>query len=218
VANGEGLAVTLLCDNSGSMRGKSVISTAVWACLASELMDSLGVQHEILGFTTRSWKGGKCREEWLSNGKPGTPGRLCEIRHIVYKAFADSANDVMANCAVMLREGILKENIDGEALLWASERLLKHRVEKRLMFVISDGAPVDDSTLSTNSPTFLANHLKQVVSWIEANAEIDLHAIGIEFEANYYAKAQQVTAPRIGLPIIQQVVRTLVDRVGSEVG
>jgi cobaltochelatase CobT len=212
IAAGDGVAVTVLCDNSGSMRGKRVTAVAVWACIVSNILDACGVQHEILGYTTRSWKGGMSREQWLAGGRTLNPGRLCDLRHIVYKSFTDSANDVMTNCATMMRQGLLKENIDGEALLWASGRLEDFAAKKKLMFVITDGSPVDDSTISTNTSLFLDKHLRQVAGWIDNHSEIALCAIGIDAKAIHYVDSTLVSETNIGLPIIQRVVGAIAER------
>lgn len=177
------LAVTLLVDNSGSMRGQRIIDVAAWCLLIVEWMDRLGIPTEILGFTTRAWKGGQSRELWLANGKPWNPGRLNDLRHLVYKSFSASAEISAPNFGVMAREGLLKENIDGEALLWAASRLENHPAKKKILFVLSDGAPVDDSTLSVNPGNFLEKHLRSVIS--ELSTRMALYAIGSN-AATYY--------------------------------
>jgi cobaltochelatase CobT len=177
------LAVTLLIDNSGSLRGKRIIDAAAWCLLIVEWMERLGIPTEILAFTTRAWKGGQSRELWLANGTPWKPGRLNDLRHLVYKSFSASAEISAPNFGVMAREGLLKENIDGEALLWASSRLENHPAKKKILFVLSDGAPIDDSTLSVNPGNFLEQHLRSVVS--DLSKRITLYAIGYN-AATYY--------------------------------
>ena len=155
--------VTLLIDNSGSMRGRPITVAALSADILARTLERCGVKVEILGFTTRSWKGGKARDEWIKNGRPANPGRLNEIRHIIYKSANNPWRRSKTNLGLMLREGILKENIDGEAIAWATERLTKRSEKRKILMVISDGAPVDDSTLSTNSGSYLDKHLRQVI-------------------------------------------------------
>lgn len=182
------LAVSVLIDNSGSMRGTKITHTAAWCLLISEWMDRLRIPHEVLGYTTRAWKGGQSRELWLSSGKPKSPGRLNDLRHLVYKSFSASVGDSAPNFGVMAREGLLKENIDGEAILWAMARLGRQPSPNKLLFVISDGAPVDDSTLSVNPGNFLEKHLRAVID--EAGQQIKLYAIGVEYDvARYYPNA-----------------------------
>jgi hypothetical protein len=179
------LAVSILIDNSGSMRGNKIIHTAAWCLVIIEWMDRLGIPTEILGFTTRAWKGGRSREAWLADGKPRDPGRLNDLRHLVYKSFAMTAEVSAPNFGMMAREGLLKENIDGEALLWASARLRKQKARNKMLFVFSDGAPVDDSTISVNAANFLHSHLRAVIA--KLSKDISLHAIGIEHDvAAYY--------------------------------
>jgi cobaltochelatase CobT len=178
------LAVSILIDNSGSMRGTPILETAAWCLLIMEGMDRLGIPTEILGFTTRAWKGGQSREAWFAGGKPSRPGRLNDIRHLVYKSFSTTTEVAAPNFGVMALEGLLKENIDGEALLWASSRLQDQPAKKKILFVFSDGAPVDDSTLSVNPGTYLENHLKAVIT--ELSKRISLHAIGIGHDVSRY--------------------------------
>ena len=182
--------VTLLIDNSGSMRGRPITVAALSADILTRTLERCGVKVEILGFTTRSWKGGKARDEWIQKGRPSNPGRLNEIRHIIYKSANNPWRRAKTNLGLMLREGILKENIDGEAIEWATERLNKRSEKRKILMVISDGAPVDDSTLSTNSGSYLDKHLRQVIKKTESNANIELLAIGIGHDvARYYKQA-----------------------------
>ena len=178
--------VTLLIDNSGSMRGRPITVAALSADILARTLERCGVKVEILGFTTRSWKGGKARDEWIKNGRPANPGRLNEIRHIIYKSANSPWRRSKTNLGLMLREGILKENIDGEAIEWASERLNKRPENRKILMVISDGAPVDDSTLSTNSGSYLDKHLRNIIKKIEINSNIELLAIGIGHDVTRY--------------------------------
>ena len=178
--------VTLLIDNSGSMRGRPITVAALSADILARTLERCGVKVEILGFTTRSWKGGKARDEWIKNGRPANPGRLNEIRHIIYKSANNPWRRSKTNLGLMLREGILKENIDGEAIAWATERLTKRSEKRKILMVISDGAPVDDSTLSTNSGSYLDKHLRQVIKKTESNPNIELLAIGIGHDVTRY--------------------------------
>ncbi|MGI9414320.1 MAG: cobaltochelatase subunit CobT [Hyphomicrobiales bacterium] len=182
--------VTLLLDNSGSMRGRPITVAATCADILARTLERCGVKVEILGFTTRAWKGGQCREQWLASGKPDAPGRLNDLRHIVYKAADSPWRRSRRNLGLMMREGLLKENIDGEALLWAHSRLLARHEQRRIMMVISDGAPVDDSTLSVNSGNYLEQHLRQVIEEIETRSPVELIAIGIGHDVTrYYRRA-----------------------------
>ena len=180
--------VTLLIDNSGSMRGRPITVAALSADILTRTLERCGVKVEILGFTTRSWKGGKARDEWIKNGRPSNPGRLNEIRHIIYKSASNPWRRSKTNLGLMLREGILKENIDGEAIAWATDRLNKRSEKRKILMVISDGAPVDDSTLSTNSGSYLDKHLRQIIKKTEANSNIELLAIGIGHDVTRYYK------------------------------
>ena len=161
----------LLIDNSGSMRGRPISIAAMCGDILARTLERCGVTSEILGFTTRAWKGGQSREAWLAEGRPPTPGRLNDLRHIVYKRADEPYRHARKNLGLMMREGLLKENIDGEALLWAHRRLLARPEERRILMVISDGAPVDDSTASANGGTYLERHLRQVIGWIETQVE-----------------------------------------------
>jgi len=182
--------VTLLIDNSGSMRGRPITIAAMSTDILARTLERCGVQVEILGFTTRAWKGGAAREKWLSDGKPSSPGRLNDLRHIIYKDAESPWRHARANLGLMLREGLLKENIDGEALLWAYSRLMARREQRKIMMVISDGAPVDDSTLSANQGNYLEEHLRRVIDWIETKTDVQLIAIGIGHDVTrYYRRA-----------------------------
>ena len=186
--------VTLLIDNSGSMRGRPITIAAICADILSRTLERCSVKVEILGFTTKNWKGGKSREEWNKNNKPKNPGRLNDLRHIIYKSADIHWRQSKKNLGLMLKEGLLKENIDGEAISWAFNRLKKRKEERKILMVISDGAPVDDSTLSVNSGNFLEKHLKKVVKFIESKSEIEILAIGIGHDVSrYYNKAIKIT-------------------------
>jgi len=186
--------VTLLIDNSGSMRGRPITIAALCADILSRTLERCDVKVEILGFTTKNWKGGKSREEWNKNNKPKNPGRLNDLRHIVYKSADTHWRQSKKNLGLMLKEGLLKENIDGEAISWAYSRLKKRKEERKILMVISDGAPVDDSTLSVNSGDFLEKHLKKTVKFIENKSDIEILAIGIGHNVSrYYSKAIKIT-------------------------
>ncbi len=180
--------VTILIDNSGSMRGRPIMVAAVCADILARTLERCGVKTEILGFTTRAWKGGQAREEWLKAGKPPQPGRLNDLRHIIYKAADAPWRRARRNLGLMMREGLLKENIDGEALMWAHHRLIGRPEQRRILLVISDGAPVDDSTLSVNSGHYLERHLREVIGEIEAKSPVQLIAIGIGHDVTRYYK------------------------------
>jgi cobaltochelatase CobT len=186
--------VTLLLDNSGSMRGRPIMVAACCADILARTLERCGVKVEILGFTTRAWKGGHSREEWLNSLKPPLPGRLNDLRHIVYKAADAPWRRSRRNLGLMMREGLLKENIDGEALAWAHSRLIARPEQRRILMMISDGAPVDDSTLSVNSGSYLERHLRQVIEEIETHSSVELLAIGIGHDVTrYYRRAVTVT-------------------------
>jgi len=180
--------VTLLLDNSGSMRGRPITVAATCADILARTLERCGVKVEILGFTTRAWKGGQAREKWLAANKPTNPGRLNDLRHIVYKSADTPWRRARRSLGLMMREGLLKENIDGEALIWAHNRLLAWSEQRRILMVISDGAPVDDSTLSVNSGNYLERHLRQVIADIEGRSPIELIAIGIGHDVTQYYK------------------------------
>ena len=186
--------VSLLIDNSGSMRGRPITIAALCADILSRTLERCSVKVEILGFTTKNWKGGKSRESWNKNGKVKHPGRLNDLRHIIYKSADSQWRQSKKNLGLMLKEGILKENIDGEAIMWAYSRLKKRKEERKILMVISDGAPVDDSTLSVNSGDYLEKHLKKVVKLIENKEDIEILAIGIGHDVSrYYKKAIKIT-------------------------
>ncbi|MBC8049636.1 MAG: cobaltochelatase subunit CobT [Chitinophagales bacterium] len=186
--------VTLLLDNSGSMRGRPIMVAACCADILARTLERCGVKVEILGFTTRQWKGGQSREQWLANGKPPMPGRLNDLRHIVYKSADMPWRRARRNLGLMMREGLLKENIDGEALAWAHGRMLARPERRRILMMISDGAPVDDSTLSVNSGSYLEKHLRQVIEEIETRSMVELIAIGIGHDVTrYYRRAVTIT-------------------------
>jgi cobaltochelatase CobT len=188
--------VTLLLDNSGSMRGRPIMVAACCAEILARTLERCGVKVEILGFTTKAWKGGQAREAWLAAGKPGNPGRLNDLRHIIYKSADAPWRRSKRSLALMMREGLLKENIDGEALAWAHKRLLGRQEHRRILMMISDGAPVDDSTLSVNSGSYLEYHLRQVIDEIENRSPIELLAIGIGHDVTrYYRRAVTITDP-----------------------
>ena len=186
--------VTLLIDNSGSMRGRPITIAAICADILSRTLERCSVKVEILGFTTKNWKGGKSREEWNKKNKPKNPGRLNDLRHIIYKSADTHWRQSKNNLGLMLKEGLLKENIDGEAISWAFNRIKKRKEERKILMVISDGAPVDDSTLSVNSGDFLEKHLKKIVKFIETKTDIEILAIGIGHDVSrYYSKAIKIT-------------------------
>ncbi|OYY69108.1 cobaltochelatase subunit CobT [Sphingomonas sp. 28-63-12] len=199
--------VTLLIDNSGSMRGRPISIAAISADILARTLERCGVKTEILGFTTRAWKGGQSRESWLAAGRPPQPGRLNDIRHIVYKQADEPWRRAKTNLGLMMREGLLKENIDGEALLWAHSRLIGRPEDRKILMVISDGAPVDDSTLSVNSGSYLERHLRQVIGWIESRSPVELCAIGIGHDVTrYYARAVTIMdADQLGGTMIEQL-------------
>ncbi|MDC3016861.1 cobalamin biosynthesis protein CobT [Candidatus Pelagibacter sp.] len=186
--------VTLLIDNSGSMRGRPITIAALCADILSRTLERCSVKVEILGFTTKNWKGGQSREFWNKKNKPKAPGRLNDLRHIIYKSADTHWRQAKKNIGLMLKEGLLKENIDGEAIYWAFSRLKKRKEERKILMVISDGAPVDDSTLSVNSGDFLEKHLKKTVKFIEQKTEIEVLAIGIGHDVSrYYNRAIKIT-------------------------
>ncbi|MBN8912166.1 MAG: cobaltochelatase subunit CobT [Rhizobiales bacterium] len=188
--------VTLLLDNSGSMRGRPIMVAACCADILARTLERCGVKVEILGFTTRAWKGGQSREDWLAAGKPAAPGRLNDLRHIIYKTADAPWRRAKRSLALMMREGLLKENIDGEALAWAHARLMARPEQRRILMMISDGAPVDDSTLSVNSGSYLEQHLRKVIEEIEQRSPVELIAIGIGHDVTrYYARAVTISDP-----------------------
>ena len=186
--------VTILIDNSGSMRGKPISVAAICADILSRTLERCMVKVEILGFTTKHWKGGSSREKWMKNDKPNLPGRLNDLRHIIYKSADNPWRQTKNNMGLMLKEGLLKENIDGEALKWAFNKMNKRKEDRKILMVISDGAPVDDSTLSTNTSDYLETNLKKTVKWIENKSNVELLAIGIGHDVTrYYSKAVKIT-------------------------
>ena len=199
--------VTLLIDNSGSMRGRPITIAALSADILSRTLERCSVKVEVLGFTTKAWKGGQTREKWQNDGRMNNPGRLNDLRHIIYKAAEEPWRRSRNNLGLMLREGILKENIDGEALDWAHKRLLSRYEERRILMVISDGAPVDDSTLSANSGNYLESHLRSVINYIENKSPVELLAIGIGHDVTrYYSKAVTLTdAEQLGGAVTEQL-------------
>jgi cobaltochelatase CobT len=199
--------VTLLLDNSGSMRGRPIMVAALCADILARTLERCGVKVELLGFTTRAWKGGLAKEDWLKAGRPPQPGRLNDLRHVVYKSADAPWRRSRRNLGLMMREGLLKENIDGEALLWAHERLLGRTEQRRILMVISDGAPVDDSTLSANPGNYLERHLRAVIHWIETRSSVELIAIGIGHDVTrYYRRAVTITdAEQLGGVMIEKL-------------
>ena len=199
--------VTLLIDNSGSMRGRPISVAAICADILSRTLEKCSVKVEVLGFTTKNWKGGKSREKWNIENKPKNPGRLNDLRHIIYKSADKPWRQSKKNLGLMLKEGLLKENIDGEAITWAFNRLNKRKEERKILMVISDGAPVDDSTLSVNSGDFLEKHLKKIVKFIENNSNVEILAIGIGHDVSrYYQKAIKITdVQELGDVMIEQL-------------
>lgn len=182
--------VTLLIDNSGSMRGRPIATAALSAAILGRALERSGVKVEVLGFTTRDWKGGQAAREWVKAGKPSQPGRLNDLRHIIYKSADQPWRKAQNSLGLMLKEGILKENIDGEAILWAADRLQKRPEDRRILMVISDGAPVDDSTLSNNHGNYLDQHLREVIDYVENRTAIELLAVGIGHDVTrYYQRA-----------------------------
>ena len=201
--------VSLLIDNSGSMRGRPIAIAAICADILARTLERVGVASEVLGFTTRAWKGGQGRELWLAEGRPPNPGRLNDLRHIVYKRADEPYRHAKRSLGLMMREGLLKENIDGEALLWAHNRLIARPEERRILMVISDGAPVDDSTASANGGAYLERHLRQVIEWIERRSTVELVAIGIGHDVTrYYSRAVTIMdAEQLGGAMIEQLAR-----------
>ena len=199
--------VTLLIDNSGSMRGRPISIAAISADILARTLERCGVKTEILGFTTRAWKGGQAREDWLAAGRPAMPGRLNDLRHIIYKKADEPWRHAKRNLGLMMREGLLKENIDGEALLWAHNRLIARAEDRRILMVISDGAPVDDSTLSVNHGGYLEQHLRKVIEMIETRSPIQLVAIGIGHDVTrYYKRAVTIMdVEQLGGTMIEQL-------------
>ena len=211
--------VTLLIDNSGSMRGRPISVAAICADILSRTLERCSVKVEVLGFTTKNWKGGKSREKWNLENKPAGPGRLNDLRHIIYKAADKPWRQSKKNLGLMLKEGLLKENIDGEALQWAFKRITKRKEERKILMVISDGAPVDDSTLSVNSGDYLEKHLKQTVKWIEENSNIEILAVGIGHDVTrYYKKAIKITdVQELGDVMINQLTKLFSEKTSKTI-
>ncbi len=205
--------VTLLLDNSGSMRGRPIMVAAMCADILARTLERCAVKTEILGFTTRAWKGGQSREKWIAAGKPPHPGRLNDLRHIVYKAADEPWRRARRNLGLMMREGLLKENIDGEALMWAHNRIVGRPEQRRILMVISDGAPVDDSTLSVNAGNYLERHLRHVIEDIEERSPVELVAIGIGHDVTrYYRRAVTIVdAEQLGGAMTEQLISLFVD-------
>ena len=201
--------VTVLIDNSGSMRGRPISVAAICADILSRTLERCSVKVEILGFTTKNWKGGESRGKWNLENKPKNPGRLNDLRHIIYKSADKPWRQSKKNLGLMLKEGLLKENIDGEALLWAYKRISTRTEERKILMVISDGAPVDDSTLSVNSGDYLEKHLKQTVKWIVDNSNIEILAVGIGHDVTrYYKRAIKITdVQELGDVMINQLAK-----------
>ncbi|MDB2582197.1 cobalt chelatase [Gammaproteobacteria bacterium] len=201
--------VTLLIDNSGSMRGRSISLAAICADIIGSTLERCQVKTEILGFTTKQWKGGESKQSWINSGSSSNPGRLNDIRHIIYKSADNSWRRARKYFGTMLKEGLLKENIDGEALAWSHERLIKRSEERKIMIVISDGAPVDDSTLSANREDYLDNHLKKIISLIEDDSPVELQAIGIGHDVTkYYENAITINrAEELGEVLLKELTK-----------
>ncbi|MBW6423856.1 cobaltochelatase subunit CobT [Rhizobium sp. XQZ8] len=212
--------VTLVIDNSGSMRGRPITVAATCADILARTLERCGVKVEILGFTTKAWKGGQAREKWLASGKPPTPGRLNDLRHIVYKSADAPWRRSRRNLGLMMREGLLKENIDGEALMWAHNRLIARREQRKIMMMISDGAPVDDSTLSVNPGNYLERHLRAVIEQIETRSPVELLAIGIGHDVTrYYRKAVTIVdADELAGAMTEQLAELFAETNGRAAG
>ena len=210
--------VTLLIDNSGSMRGRPISVAAMSADIIARTLERCAVKVEVLGFTTRAWKGGQAREGWVEANKPGNPGRLNDLRHIVYKGADALWRRARRNLGLMLREGLLKENIDGEALMWAHNRLIGRPEQRRILMVISDGAPVDDATLSVNAGNYLERHLRDVIEFIETKTPIELTAIGIGHDVTrYYRRAVTINdAEELGGTMMQNLTELFDEKINKK--
>lgn len=210
--------VTLLLDNSGSMRGRPIMVAAMCADILARTLERCAVKTEILGFTTRAWKGGQSREKWIADGKPPHPGRLNDLRHIIYKDADEPWRRARKNLGLMMREGLLKENIDGEALMWAHNRIVGRAEQRKILMVISDGAPVDDSTLSVNAGNYLERHLRRVIEEIEEKSDVELTAIGIGHDVTrYYRKAVTIVdAEQLGGAMTDQLIGLFHEEKGHE--
>ncbi|MDX1606179.1 MAG: hypothetical protein R3202_08290, partial [Candidatus Competibacterales bacterium] len=209
--------VSLLIDNSGSMRGRPIIMAATSTDILARTLERVGVKVEILGFTTRAWKGGQAREAWLARGKPPDPGRLNDLRHIVYKAADTPWRRARTSLGLMLHETVLKENIDGEALAWAHQRLLARPEQRRILLVISDGAPVDDATLSANRNDYLDRHLRETIAAIENRSPVELLAIGIGHDVTrYYRRAVTLMdAEQLAGALVEELAALFDDEPGT---
>ncbi|KJS11818.1 MAG: cobalt chelatase, partial [Hoeflea sp. BRH_c9] len=209
--------VTLLIDNSGSMRGRPITVAATCADILARTLERCGVKVELLGFTTKAWKGGQAREKWLTGGKPPTPGRLNDLRHIIYKSADAPWRRARRNLGLMMREGLLKENIDGEALMWAHSRLARRPEQRKILMMISDGAPVDDSTLSVNPGNYLERHLRAVIEEIETRSPVELLAIGIGHDVTrYYRRAVTIVdAEELAGAMTEQLAALFADEGGD---
>jgi cobaltochelatase CobT len=212
--------VSLLIDNSGSMRGRPITVAATCGDILARTLERCGVKVEILGFTTKAWKGGQSREAWLQAGKPATPGRLNDLRHIIYKSADAPWRRARKNLGLMMREGLLKENIDGEALDWAHKRLLGRPEQRKILMVISDGAPVDDSTLSVNAGNYLEKHLRHIIGEIENRSPVELIAIGIGHDVTrYYKRAVTIVdAEELGGVMTEKLAELFEDNQASGTG
>jgi hypothetical protein len=205
------VAISVLLDNSGSLRG-SPHFLAAWSIILMKWFEYLGVKSEVLGFTTRAWKGGQSRERWIADGRPAKPGRLNDLRHIVYKSFDDSADVASPYCAIMMQPVLFKENVDGEALLWAYERLGKIATDEKILCVVSDGAPVDDSTIYANDKNILHNHLKRVATYLQTRPDLTLKAVGIEHDPTpYYEESVTAEISNLGIPILREIEKFMTD-------
>ena len=201
--------VTLLIDNSGSMRGRSISLAAICGDIIGSTLERCQIKTEVLGFTTKNWKGGDSKQKWMADGSFVNPGRLNDIRHIIYKSADNSWRRARKYFGTMLKEGLLKENIDGEALAWSHERLIKRNEDRKILIVISDGAPVDDSTLSSNREDYLDNHLKQIIAKIENESPVELQAIGIGHDVTkYYNNAITINrAEELGEVLLEELTK-----------
>ena len=212
--------VTLLIDNSGSMRGRPITIAAICADILARTLERCGVKVEILGFTTRAWKGGQAREKWVADGRPPKPGRLNDLRHVIYKSADAPWRRARTSLGLMMKEGLLKENIDGEALLWAHQRLLGRPESRRILMVISDGAPVDDTTSSANGGAYLERHLREVIGYIENRSPVELLAIGIGHDVTrYYRRALTIVdVDQLGGAIIDKLAELFDEDVPQQKG
>ena len=201
--------VTLLIDNSGSMRGRSISLAAICGDIIGSTLERCQIKTEVLGFTTKNWKGGDSKQKWIAGGSFVNPGRLNDIRHIIYKSADNSWRRARKYFGAMLKEGLLKENIDGEALAWSHERLIKRNEDRKILIVISDGAPVDDSTLSSNREDYLDNHLKKIIDQIENESPVELQAIGIGHDVTkYYNNAITINrAEELGEVLLEELTK-----------